>query len=91
MEFIGKMVDTAVKQFGNLDIVIANSGITLFGDFLDYPPEFFYRVMNVNLGGSFFLAQSGSKADDTAHRAGQFYLHLQLPATRRIKSLLLTV
>lgn len=59
--FIQKMVDNAVSSFGRLDIVIANSGITLFGDFLEYPAESFYRVMNVNLGGSFFLAQIAAK------------------------------
>ena len=59
--FITSMVEAAVSSFGRLDIVIANSGITLFGDFLDYPPESFYRVMNVNLGGSFFLAQLGAR------------------------------
>ena len=59
--FIQQMVDTAVGKFGRLDIVIANSGITLFGDFLDYPSDSFYRVMNVNLGGSFFLAQRAAK------------------------------
>jgi glucose 1-dehydrogenase len=59
--FIQQMVDTAVNTFGSLDIVIANSGITLFGDFLEYPPDSFYRVLNVNLGGSFFLAQKAAK------------------------------
>ncbi|MEP7111176.1 MAG: SDR family oxidoreductase [Ferruginibacter sp.] len=60
MVFIKKMVDTAVAQFGQLDIVIANAGITLFGDFFTYPPESFFRVMQVNLGGTFFLAQAAS-------------------------------
>lgn len=55
--FIQSIVDTSVKQFGKLDIVIANAGITLFGDFFTYPPESFFRVMQVNLGGTFFLAQ----------------------------------
>jgi glucose 1-dehydrogenase len=59
--FIREMVDTAVKKFGRLDIVVANAGITLFGDFLEYSPESFHRVMAVNLGGSFFLAQAGAK------------------------------
>lgn len=59
--FIQKMVDTAIREFGKVDIVVANSGITLFGDFLEYPSESFYRVMNVNLGGSFFLAQRAAK------------------------------
>src|SRR5690606_7285119 len=39
----------------------ANAGITLFGEFLSYSPESFYRVMEVNLGGTFFLAQEAAK------------------------------
>lgn len=58
--FIRRMVDTAVKTFGRLDIVIANAGLTLFGDFFSYPPESFSRVMQLNLGGSFFLAQAAA-------------------------------
>lgn len=58
---IQQMVDTAVKDFGALDIVIANAGITLFGDFFTYTPEAFYKVMQVNLGGSFFLAQAAAR------------------------------
>ena len=59
--FIRHLVDTASANFGKLDIVIANAGITLFGEFLTYPPESFFKVMNVNLGGSFFLAQTAAK------------------------------
>ena len=58
--FIQQMVDTAVTQFGQLDMVIANAGITLFGDFFTYTPEAFFRVMQVNLGGTFFLAQAAA-------------------------------
>lgn len=58
--FIQKMVDEAVSRFGQLDIVIANAGITLFGDFFTYKPESFFRVMEVNLGGTFFLAQAAA-------------------------------
>jgi glucose 1-dehydrogenase len=57
---IQTMVQKAMKPSGRLDIVIANSGITLFGDFLTYSPESFYKVMQVNLGGSFFLAQQAA-------------------------------
>jgi 3-oxoacyl-[acyl-carrier protein] reductase len=55
------MVAAAVSNFGKLDIVIANAGITLFGDFFDYNAEDFAQVMKVNLLGSFFLAQAASK------------------------------
>lgn len=60
MELIQKMVDMAVADFGHLDVVIANAGITLFGDFFTYSPEAFFKVMQVNLGGTFFLAQAAA-------------------------------
>ena len=59
--FIQQLINTAVKEFGHVDIVIANAGITLFGDFLTYSPESFSRVMQVNLAGSFFLAQAAAR------------------------------
>jgi 3-oxoacyl-[acyl-carrier protein] reductase len=58
--FIQEMVQESVRQFGKLDIVIANAGITLYGDFFDYKPEDFAQVMKVNLLGSFFLAQAAA-------------------------------
>lgn len=59
--FIQKMVEEAVKRFGSLTIAIANAGITLFGDFFNYQSSALQQVMNVNLGGTFFLAQAASR------------------------------
>ena len=59
--FINKMVQHAVNKFGKLTIAIANAGITLFADFFDYTPDSFNKVMQLNLGGSFFLAQAAAK------------------------------
>ena len=59
--FIQQMVDKSVSAFGKLDIGIANAGITLFADFFEYTRESFYKVMHLNLGGSFFLAQAAAK------------------------------
>lgn len=61
LSIIEQMVAEAVSKFGSLDVVIANAGITLFGDFLNYTPKDFSKVMEVNLGGSFFLAQAAAK------------------------------
>jgi NAD(P)-dependent dehydrogenase (short-subunit alcohol dehydrogenase family) len=58
--FIEKMVKNAVETFGQLNIAIANAGITLFGNFSDYPVADFERVMDVNLRGTFYLAQIAS-------------------------------
>jgi len=60
-EVIRQMVGTAISRFGRLDIAIANAGITLFGDFLSFSPESFSRLMQVNLAGSFFLAQAAAR------------------------------
>ena len=55
------LVSEAVRLFGRLDLVVANAGVTVYGDFFDYPVENFERVMNVNLRGSFFLAQAAAR------------------------------
>jgi NAD(P)-dependent dehydrogenase (short-subunit alcohol dehydrogenase family) len=60
INFIQQMVDEAVRKFGFLTIVIANAGITSYGAFLDYKPEDLQSVINLNLFGSFFLAQKAA-------------------------------
>jgi 3-oxoacyl-[acyl-carrier protein] reductase len=59
--FTKYMAELAIKKFGKLNIAVANAGITLFGDFLSYAPEQFQRVVNVNMGGSFFLAEHAAR------------------------------
>lgn len=59
--FLSRMVEKAVAEFGKLTMTVANAGITLFGDFFEYKPESFERVVRVNLGGSFFLAQAAAR------------------------------
>lgn len=61
VHFVRSLVERAVQNFGQLNIAIANAGITLFGDFLEYSAEDFARVLSVNLGGTFFLAQAGAR------------------------------
>jgi NAD(P)-dependent dehydrogenase (short-subunit alcohol dehydrogenase family) len=70
ISFINEMVDEAIKQTGELNIVIANAGITLFGDFFTYKPEAFSRVMEVNLAGTFFLTQAAATIMKTQATGG---------------------
>ena len=58
--FIQHLVQTAVNKFGSLDIVVANAGITLFGNFFTYDPAALSRVMQVNIGGTFLIAQAAA-------------------------------
>ncbi len=61
IEVINSLVNTAVEKFGSLDFAVANSGITTFGSFLDYELESLQRLMEVNIQGSFFLANASAK------------------------------
>ena len=60
-QVIEEMMLTAQQYNGRLDIVIANAGITTFGSFLDYTADQFQALMDLNLKGSFFLAQAGAR------------------------------
>jgi len=55
------LVERAVAEFGRLDVAVANAGITMHRDFLDYEPEDLDRLLAVNLRGSFFLAQTAAR------------------------------
>lgn len=55
------LVERAVAAFGRLDVAVANAGITMHRDFLDYRPEDLDRLLAVNLRGSFFLAQAAAR------------------------------
>lgn len=61
LSIIQKMVDEAVQHFGKLSLVVANAGITLFGEFITYKPDHLNAVLKVNLFGSFFLAQAATQ------------------------------
>lgn len=60
-DVIEKMVQVSIGNFGKLTIAVANAGITLFGDFFEYPAADLRRVLDVNLAGSFLLAQAAAR------------------------------
>jgi 3-oxoacyl-[acyl-carrier protein] reductase len=61
IEIIEGIVKFAVDTFGKLDILIANAGITTFGNFLEYQPESMQKLLQINLFGTFFLTQAAAK------------------------------
>lgn len=58
---VRQMTEVAVADFGQLTLAVANAGITLFGSFLEYRQADLQRVLDVNLRGSFLLAQEAAR------------------------------
>ena len=59
-EVMDALVDTAVERFGQLDFVVCNAGLTMFCDFMTFTQKDFYRLLEVNLQGTFFMAQKAA-------------------------------
>ena len=61
VEAVNGLVKLAVVEFGRVDIAVANAGISFYDDFFEVTPEDFNRVVSINLGGTFFLAQAAAR------------------------------
>ena len=69
-----EMIELAINNFGSVDQVVANAGITLFGSFLDYSSKDFMEVMRVNLLGSFLLTQASAQVMKEQEEGGAILL-----------------
>jgi 3-oxoacyl-[acyl-carrier protein] reductase len=58
---IKNIVNFTLNEFGQIDILIANAGITTFGDFWEYTPASMNSILKTNLFGTFFLTQEVTK------------------------------
>jgi glucose 1-dehydrogenase len=85
--FIEEMASLALSEFGRLDIAIANAGITLYGDFWDYPSKDFFEVIRVNMGGTFFLAQAAANIMKQQKEGGSLLFTSSVTAHQAHKNL----
>jgi len=58
---VAALIDTTVKQFGKLDIVVNNAGIETKAPFVDYPIADLQKILAVNLVGPFIVSQTAAR------------------------------
>lgn len=56
-----RLIDTAVKQFGRLDVMVNNAGIETRTSILDTTEQQYQRVIDINLKSAFFGTQLAAK------------------------------
>ena len=62
---IPQQIEAAINQivddFGKLDVVVANAGISSEHAAEEYTPEEFQRIMDVNVNGAFYTARAAAE------------------------------
>lgn len=61
MQDINSIFDAFFEEFGHIDLLVNNAGITRFSPFLEVTEEFWNNVVNTDWKGAFFSAQRAAK------------------------------
>jgi gluconate 5-dehydrogenase len=61
VEDIDRFVNTAIQEFGRIDVLVNNSGINTMAPTLEYPLEKWEKTIAVNLRGPFLMCQKVAK------------------------------
>ncbi len=71
---VNKMVETAIKSFGKIDILINNAGVAFWKPFFEVSEDIWDRTLNVNLKGAFLCSQAVAR--DMAKKGGGNIVHI---------------
>ncbi len=81
------MVDFTIKHFGTLDLLVANAGITAYGDFFEFTEQQWDQVTGVNLRGTTFLVQAAAQHMRQRGQGGRIVMMSSITAHRASKHL----
>jgi len=71
---VRQAVELAVERYGHIDAAVQVAGIADFVPFLEFTDESWDRILNVNLRGSWYLAQEAGRAMVRAGTRGAIVL-----------------
>ncbi len=60
-EEVQALIDASVKNFGRIDIIVNNAGVSAMGPSTEMPVEEWNKVVSVNLTGVFLCARTAAK------------------------------
>jgi NAD(P)-dependent dehydrogenase (short-subunit alcohol dehydrogenase family) len=63
-----QFIKATTKEFGNVDILVNNSGATWGAAFLKHPLKRWQKVMDVNLMGTFLFSHEVAKSDGASKK-----------------------
>ena len=86
-QFCQKLVALATAQFGKLHMVVANAGITIAGPFLEFQETDLRKMFELNVFGSFFLAQAAAQVMKDQREGGRILLMSSVTGIQAIKDL----
>ncbi|HEY8477200.1 MAG TPA: glucose 1-dehydrogenase [Chloroflexota bacterium] len=75
------LMDRAVSAFGRLDVLVNAAGVVHVDPLLDYPPQAWDRVLNVNVKGLFYCLQAAARV--MKERGGGKIINVTSPASRQ--------
>ncbi len=81
---VDTMVQKTQDEFGRIDILINNAGVTSRHDFLDLPEEEWDRVLDINLKGAFLCTQAVARVMVTLGIKGKIINISSVAATRGV-------
>jgi glucose 1-dehydrogenase len=82
-EQVQNLIQSAVREYGRLDIIINNAGIERKYAFVDYPLDEARKILDVNLLGPFLVSQAAAKQMIQQGDGGRIINHLFSFSARR--------
>lgn len=74
LEHMKKQINEFCEKEGDIDIYVANAGITVFKPFIDVEPVEYDEMMNINLRGTYFTIQHIAKKMINAKTQGRIII-----------------